>query len=114
MNHKSLNQLVCAATVDRHFCEMLLRDPASALAAGYLNHTFMLTPEERDLVVGIRAHALEEFAEAVYCWISTEASPGRNGHGKTNGHNGHGSKSVGLESLWALAGSVPVAAGACA
>ncbi|HSJ56995.1 MAG TPA: hypothetical protein VLC95_07425 [Anaerolineae bacterium] len=114
MKHKSLNQLVCAATVDRHFCEMLLRDPASALTAGYLDHTFMLTPEERDLVVGIRAHALEDFAEAVYHWISTEASPGRNGYGKSNGHNGNGARGAGLESLWALAGSATVAAPACA
>jgi len=114
MNHKSLNQLVCAATVDRRFCDMLLRDPAGALTAGYLDHTFALTAEERDLVVGIRAHALEEFAEAVYHWISTEASPGRNGHGKTNGHHGSTLKSAGFESLWPLPGSAAVAVAACA
>jgi hypothetical protein len=91
---------------------MLLRDPASALTAGYLDHTFMLTPEERDMVVGIRAHGLEEFAAAVHHWISADATPSRNGHSKTNGHNGtngNGARSAGLESLWALAGRTPSA-----
>ena len=35
MNHKSLNELVCAATVNVRFRETLLRDPAKAIAAGY-------------------------------------------------------------------------------
>ena len=55
MKHKSLNQLLCAATVNGRFRDMLLRDPAQALAAGYLDHTFSLTPEERELVIGIQA-----------------------------------------------------------
>ena len=72
MKHKSLNQLLCAAVINGRFRETLLRDPLRALAAGYEGHEFDLTPEERALVVGIRAHGLEDFAAQVHCWISGE------------------------------------------
>jgi hypothetical protein len=102
MKHKSLNQLLCAATVNVRFREALLHDPAQAIAAGYFDHTFSLTTEERDLVVGIRAERLEDFAAQVYHWISggqdayghsakvpSYNGNGRNGH-RTNGNgNGH-------------------------
>lgn len=70
MKHKSLNQLLCAAAINRRFCEMLLHDPAQALATGYMSQTFTLTPEEREVVTGIRAEHLADFAAQVYCWIS--------------------------------------------
>jgi hypothetical protein len=78
MQHKSLNQLLCAATVNGRFRETLLCNPAKALATGYGEHTFALTSEERELVLGIQAHRLEDFAAQVYGWLST------NGNG--NGH----------------------------
>jgi len=90
MNHRSLNELLCAATVNVRFRETLLRDPAKAIAAGYFDHSFVLTQEERDLVVGIQAQGLEDFAAQVYSFISG------NGNGTTlnryahNGHNGNG------------------------
>jgi hypothetical protein len=98
MKHKSLNQLLCAATVNTRFREALLADPAKAIAAGYFDQTFRLTAEERDLVTGIRAAQLEDFAAQVYHWISTKANGnGRNGNGNGNGYkvngngrNGHG------------------------
>ena len=80
MQHKSLNQLLCAATVNGRFREMLLRDPAQALSTGYLDHSFSLTSEERELVTGIHAQQFEDFAAQVYHWIS----------GNGNGHNGNG------------------------
>lgn len=87
MKHKSLNQLLCAATVNVRFREALLRDPAQAIAAGYFDHSFSLTPEERAMVVGIQAQRLEDFAAQVYHWISGgSAGNGYNG----NGHNGNG------------------------
>jgi hypothetical protein len=94
MNHKSLNQLLCAATVNSRFRETLLRDPAKAIAAGYFDHTFALTQEEHDLVVGIRAKGLEDFAAQIYNYISGSgaAAPlARYGH-KGNGRNGNGHK----------------------
>lgn len=95
MKHKSLNQLLCAATVNTRFRETLLRDPAKAIAAGYFDHSFTLTQEEKDLLVGIQAHRLEDFAAQVYHWIST-SSNGYNGNGlngnglNSNGVNGNG------------------------
>jgi len=93
MKHKSLNQLLCAATVNVRFREALLHDPAQAIAAGYFDHTFSLTSEERDLVVGIRAERLEDFAAQVYHWISGGADAyshnGRLHSGNGNGRNGH-------------------------
>ncbi len=88
MKHKSLNQLLCAATVNVRFREALLHDPAQAIAAGYFDHTFSLTSEERDLVVGIRAERLEDFAAQVYHWISSGADA-RGYNGKIHSHNGH-------------------------
>ncbi len=73
MKHKSLNQLLCAAVINGRFRETLLRDPAQALASGYYEHSFSLTAEERDLVMGIRAQKLEDFAEQVHRWISGNA-----------------------------------------
>jgi hypothetical protein len=87
MKHKGLNQLLCAAVVDHRFRETLLRDPARAIATGYLDHDFSLTSEERDLVRHIRAEQLEDFATQVYLWISRNGNG--NGH-KGNGHSGNG------------------------
>ncbi len=71
MQHKGLNQLLCAATVNTRFRETLLRNPSQAIAAGYFNYRFSLTPDEQRLVTGIRVNRLEEFAAQVYCWISS-------------------------------------------
>ena len=90
MKHKSLNQLLCAATVNGRFCDTLLSDPARAIASGYFGHSFSLTPDERDFVVGIQAQRLEDFAAQVYQWISGNAHA-HNAHGQSvNGHNGNG------------------------
>ncbi len=105
MNHKSLNELLCAATVNARFRETLLHNPARAVAAGYFDHSFALTQEERDLVVNIRAQDLADFASQVYTFItgngaaaSRYADNGPNGNGHNgngyngNGHNGNGRK----------------------
>lgn len=100
MKHKGLNQLVSAATVNGRFCSALLRNPSQALAVGYFGHSFSLTPEERDLVVGIQAQRLEDFAAQVYSWMrlggQTPTGNGHNGNGHNgNGHNGNGHKGNG-------------------
>jgi hypothetical protein len=91
--------LLCAATVNVRFREVLLRDPAKAIATGYFDHSFTLTAEERDLVCGIQAQGLEDFAAQVYHWICGPDSgngyngSSRNGNGHNgNGHNGNGHK----------------------
>lgn len=88
MNHKSLNQLLCAATINARFRETLLSNPAKAIAAGYFGHSFALTQEERDLVLGIKAKGLEDFAAQIYDFVSGNgdrtmtARYGRNGNGR--------------------------------
>ena len=84
MKHKSLNQLLCAATVNVRFRDMLLRDPARAIDTGYFDHRFSLTPEEKEMVIGIEARQLEDFAAQIYHWMTG------NGNGNGNGHNGNG------------------------
>jgi hypothetical protein len=80
MKHKGLNQLLCAATVNNGFRETLLHNPAQAIATGYFDHTFSLTPEERDLIISIQAQKLEDFAAQVYRWISGYGNGNGNGH----------------------------------
>ena len=80
MKHKGLNQLLCAAVVNERFREVLLHHPARAIAMGYCDQSFSLTAEERDLVLGIHARQLEDFAAQVYGWIS--------GNGRQGGANG--------------------------
>ena len=77
MNHMGLNQLLCAAVVNNRFRETLLRNPAQAIATGYLDHNFSLTPEERDLVIDIKAQRFEDFAAQVHMRLSGNGS----GHG---------------------------------
>jgi hypothetical protein len=109
MNHKSLNELLCAATVNARFREILLHDPARAVSAGYFDHSFALTQEECDLVIGIRAQDLADFAAQVYTFITgngngtTPSRCAHNGH-SGNGHNGNGGNGNGhKKELWALA-----------
>lgn len=90
MKHKGLNQLLCAATVNNGFRETLLHNPAQAISTGYFDHTFSLTPEERDLVISIQAQKLEDFAAQVYHWISGYGNS--NGNGKNGNGNGHRQK----------------------
>ena len=77
MNYKGLNQLLCAAVVNERFCEMLIHYPSRALSSGYGGQGFSLTPEERALVIGIRAERLEDLAAGICDWISGT------GHGGT-------------------------------
>lgn len=91
MEHKGLNQLLCAATVNGRFRNVLLSDPAQALALGYFDHTFSLTPEERTLVVNIQAQRLEDFAAEVHHWLQSKSKSNGNGNGhKAIGCNGNG------------------------
>jgi hypothetical protein len=80
MKHKALNQLLCAAVVNERFRQTLLRDPLQAITGGYQGQKFALTSEERDLVIGIQARQLEDFANQIYHWVSG------NGNGNGNGH----------------------------
>jgi len=76
MRHKGLNQLLAAALINERFREMLLSHPARAIASGYSGQTFLLTAQEQDLVLGIRAGRLEDFAAEISLWIANNGCDG--------------------------------------
>ena len=73
MNHKGLNQLVCAAMINARFRETLLHDPARAIKSGYLGQKFVLTQEECVMLTNIHAQKLEDFASQVIAWTKASA-----------------------------------------
>ena len=77
-NGRELSRLITAAVVNRGFCNLLLANPAMALATGYNGELFHLETEEQEFVLSIRATSLADFAEQLT----------RNGNGHR--HNGHG------------------------
>jgi hypothetical protein len=57
-----LSRLISAAVVSHEFCNLLLANPAAALATGYHGESFRLTWEERQLILSIHASSLAGFA----------------------------------------------------
>jgi hypothetical protein len=62
VNGREISRLLTAAVVNRRFCQMLLANPANALAHGYNGEAFLLESEARDRVLSIRAKNLADFA----------------------------------------------------
>lgn len=60
-----LNRMFAAAVVNQQFRELLLSNPQKALQNGYLGETFLLTSEELNLVISIRARTLPELASQI-------------------------------------------------
>ena len=58
---RELNRLVTAAVISQSFCELLLHNPSEAISVGYDGEAFLLTAEEKNLVVSIQAVTLQEF-----------------------------------------------------
>lgn len=61
-NTGELCRLISAAVVSRDFCNLLLANPAAALASGYNGESFCLTSEERQKILSIHASSLAGFA----------------------------------------------------
>lgn len=78
---KGLSRLLTAAVVNREFCNLLLANPAMAVATGYNGEPFDLAAEEQELIFSIRATSLTDFAEQI--------TGNGNGYGNGNDHNGH-------------------------
>jgi hypothetical protein len=87
LNGKELSRLISAAVVSREFCNLLLADPAVALATGYNGEAFHLAIEEQELITSIRATSLADFAQQLT--ISRNGYNGRRGHSNGNGYNSH-------------------------
>ncbi|KAF0109064.1 MAG: hypothetical protein FD146_108 [Anaerolineaceae bacterium] len=60
--HLEICRLLAAATVSPSFCRLLLEDPERAIQTGYREESFLLTAEERNLVLSIGADSLESLA----------------------------------------------------
>ncbi|MBX2999187.1 MAG: hypothetical protein KF893_11805 [Caldilineaceae bacterium] len=58
-----LNRLLSAAVVNQRFCQLLLTEPATALALGFNGESFALPTEEESLVLSIRATTLQSFTQ---------------------------------------------------
>lgn len=56
------SRLTAAAVVSAKFRQLLLSNPAQAIAAGFQGETFHFSPSERQLLLSIKARTLEEFA----------------------------------------------------
>ena len=63
--HTGLQRLFAAAVVSDQFRETLLRRPEEALANGYLGQPFLLTDQEKMLIISIRADTLTDLAQKV-------------------------------------------------
>jgi hypothetical protein len=61
-DHLEMNRMLAAAVVSHQFCRLLIDDPASALQNGYQGKTFLLSEEERALILSIRADSLADLA----------------------------------------------------
>lgn len=64
-NSSELSRVFAAAVINSHFCNMLLNQPQQALQSGYFGESFLLSKEEQDLIVSIRAKSLSDLATQV-------------------------------------------------
>jgi hypothetical protein len=64
-NSSELSRVFAAAIINRQFCDMLLQHPQQALQTGYFGETFLLSKEEQDLIISIRACSLADLATQV-------------------------------------------------
>jgi hypothetical protein len=61
-DHLELNRLLAAAIVSQPFENLLLENPELALEKGYQGEIFLLTDEERSLILSIHAKKLTDLA----------------------------------------------------
>jgi hypothetical protein len=79
---KELSRLITAAVINREFCNLLLANPAMAMATGYNGEPFDLATEEQELILSIRATSLADFAK--------QLTKNGNGNGYDHNYNGNG------------------------
>lgn len=58
-----LSRLLAAAVVNPAFASLLLDDPETALQQGYQDEAFLLSEEERTLILSIRVDSLPQLAQ---------------------------------------------------
>jgi len=76
MEHRGLNQMLCAAIVSTEFRDRLIHHTEQAIIDGYLDFNFQLTKPEKEFMKSIHVKSLEEFAEKIYFWINHLSTDG--------------------------------------
>jgi hypothetical protein len=85
-NGRELSRLLTAAVINREFCNLLLANPALAVATGYNGQSFQLASEEEELILSIHATSLADFATQLTIHGNGN---GRRYNGNGHNHNGH-------------------------
>jgi hypothetical protein len=70
-----INRLLAAAAVSSRFCSLLLSDPARAIDEGFAGERFLLSADEQDFIVSLRAASLKEFATQLCEHLSRRYTP---------------------------------------
>lgn len=70
MAHIALHSMVATALVDLEFCAKLLNGQRPKIIT-----EFDLTDTEKEVVLGIRADTIEEFAAGLVEWLEAEEAP---------------------------------------
>jgi len=60
-----ISRLLSAAVINKGFRELLLSDPARALAQGYFGETFSLDNDQQTRILSIQADSLRDFARQI-------------------------------------------------
>lgn len=68
MSRKIINAILGLASVDRTFCQALLKDPLEAVRA----RQFSLTTEEEKIFQQISAQNLYEFSQLLLAYLGSE------------------------------------------
>lgn len=78
--HQEVSRILTAAVISTQFRQMLLANPAKAIAAGYGGEKFNLKNEEENRLASIRATSLADFASQLRSleptWVAGSASAG--------------------------------------
>lgn len=102
MKYDALNQILCAALIDREFCSKLLKNPSLAVADGYLGNCFDLSTEEKNIMMGIKAKTIEDFAECIHQSIERQRYKQRISVGNNPQQLGFGVQMLRLEATSVL------------
>lgn len=70
--YTSTHQLLAAAVVSKKFRQLLLTNPAQAIAEGWAGQKFAFSSKERQRVISIKARTLEEFASQLMANFTPE------------------------------------------
>ncbi len=68
-------RILTAAVISAQFRQLLLSNPAKALAAGFAGEAFHLSSEDRSRLVAIRATSLADFASQLNGYNASRSIP---------------------------------------